>query len=357
MGGWNQYSCSPTTAAWLAHHFYLHWRYSGDNYFLKERAYPFIRDAAVFIDNHMQYKKGGPYALPLSSSPEIGDNRLEAWFQTATNYDLALITNLFRTAMDLANRLNLTEDARRWTQALRRLPNLAIDVKNRLLVAPNTPLKESHRHFSHLMGIYPLGIIDNENGKDHQKIMEASLQQLEELGPDYWCGYSYAWQGNLYARAFNGEKAATALRTFADCFTSSNSFHLNGDQSGTGKSKMTYRPFTLEGNFAFASGIQEMLLQSHTGTIRVFPAIPESWTDVEFKTCRAEGAFLVSAKKVNGRVEEVSIFPETDNSCVLDNPFQGDFTVEGLLAEKYTMQEKRIILKPRPGHVIHLKAK
>ena len=76
------------------------------------------------------------------------------------------------------------------------------------------------------------------------------------------------------ARARDGRKAADALRVFADCFCLPNSFHANGDQSKTGKSRFTYRPFTLEGNFAFAAGLQEMLLQSHHELIRVFPAVP-----------------------------------------------------------------------------------
>ena len=58
----------------------------------------------------------------------------------------------------------------------------------------------------------------------------------------------------MKARAFDGEGAADALRTFAECFCLPNTFHANGDQTKSGKSKFTYRPFTLEGNFAFAAG-------------------------------------------------------------------------------------------------------
>ena len=80
-----------------------------------------------------------------------------------------------------------------------------------------------------------------------------------------------------------GEGARSALYDFATAFCSTNSFHLNGDQTKSGKSSFTYRPFTLEGNFAFAAGIQEMLIQSYAGFIEVFPAVPESWTDLSFK--------------------------------------------------------------------------
>ena len=96
---------------------------------------------------------------------------------------------------------------------------------------------------------------------------------------------------------------------------------MNGDQSGTGKSKFTYRPFTLEGNFAFASGIHEMLLQSHTGTIFVFPAIPESWKEVSFQTLRTEGAFLVSATRENGDCTRVEITAEKGGTLRIADPF------------------------------------
>ena len=96
---------------------------------------------------------------------------------------------------------------------------------------------------------------------------------------------------------------------------------MNGDQSGTGKSKFTYRPFTLEGNFAFASGIHEMLLQSHTGTVQIFPAVPESWKDVSFKTLRTEGAFLISATRENGINTRVEITAEKGGTIRIVDPF------------------------------------
>jgi alpha-L-fucosidase 2 len=76
-------------------------------------------------------------------------------------------------------------------------------------------------------------------------------------------------------------------------------------------SKFTYRPFTLEGNFAFAAGVQEMLLQSYAGFIELMPAIPANWTGASYENLRAEGAFLVSAKKTKGKLTEVAILAET----------------------------------------------
>ena len=331
MGGWAQYSLSPTVSAWLAHHFYLHWRYSLDRRFLESRAYPWIRDVALFLDAVAVRDADGYRRLPLSSSPEIHDNRRDAWFTRTTNYDLALIRWLFGAAAELAAELGRKTDAARWQRILAEWPPLAHSPEDgRLLIAPGLALEESHRHFSHLMAIHPLGLIDPDGGETDVRTIRASIAELDRLGTDWWCGYSYAWLGSLAARARDGRKAAEALRVFADCFCLPNSFHANGDQSKSGKSRFTYRPFTLEGNFAFAAGLQEMLLQSHHGLIRVFPAVPDEWTEVRFDRLRAEGAFLVSAEMKAGRVREVRIVSEKGGKLRLLNPMAGEhFTVKG----------------------------
>jgi alpha-L-fucosidase 2 len=114
-----------------------------------------------------------------------------------------------------------------------------------------------------------------------------------------------------------------ALRTFATCFCLPNSLHVNGDQSGTGKSQFTYRPFTLEGNFACAQGIQEMLLQSQNGRVRIFPAIPHDWKDVSFTNLRAEGALLITARQINGNTRLVKVVAEKGGMVKLVDPFGG----------------------------------
>jgi len=357
MGGWAQYSLSPTVSAWLAQHFYLQWRYSLDRGFLEKRAYPWISDVAVFLDRISVRGSDGRRQLPLSSSPEINDNRIDAWFKETTNYDLALIRWLFGVAAELARELGKKEEADRWQHILTEWPALSFSPEDRrLLVAPGMALTQSHRHFSHLMAIHPLGLIDWANGPEDRQTIQAALAELERLGPSQWCGYSYSWLGNLAARARDGERAIRALRIFSECFCLPNSFHANGDQSRTGKSNFTYRPFTLEGNFAFAAGVQEMLLQSHTGLLQVFPAIPQSWQDVSFTTLRAQGAFLVSATRRHSEVQDVTIVSERGGRLRMANPFvPGTFTVKGTSLSPEQKQIKTIEIDTRPCMVLQFR--
>ncbi len=111
MGGWIQYSMGPTVAAWIGQHFYLHWKYTMDRSFLREKAYPWIRAVAVFLDKIAVKNKDGKRRLPLSSSPEIHNNSREAWFDKTTNFDLALIRFTYARAAELADALGKTEEA------------------------------------------------------------------------------------------------------------------------------------------------------------------------------------------------------------------------------------------------------
>jgi alpha-L-fucosidase 2 len=350
IGGWIQYSLGPTVSVWLAHHFYLQWKYSMDDDFLKNRAYPWIIEVAKYIDALSIRNEKGVRQLPLSSSPEINDNDIKAWFNETTNFDLALIRWLYQAAAEMARGQYLYNEAHMWDSIRSEWPDLAVSDKNsNLLVAPGVALEASHRHFSHLMAIYPLGILD-WNTETDKKIIDASLKDLERLGTDWWCGYSYSWLGNLYGRAGQGDKAAEALRTFSTCFCLPNSFHVNGDQSGTGKSKFTYRPFTLEGNFACAAGIQEMLLQSHNGLIRIFPAVPNSWKDVAFESLRAEGGFLISAIRKDGILHSLKITSEKGKRIRMLNPFFGKkYIAEGVNIPPKLMEENIIELDTTEG--------
>ncbi|HLO80708.1 MAG TPA: hypothetical protein VK166_07105 [Chitinophagaceae bacterium] len=320
MGGWIQYSLSPTVGCWLAQHYYWQWKYSMDRDFLEKRAYPWVKETAEFITNITVLDANGKRKLPISASPEINDNSLSAWFNTNTNYDLSLMKFIYKTAAELANELGRKNESKKWNDLLKSFDDYSLSASNELMFASTLPYNVSHRHFSHLMAIHPLGLIKWEDGDKQKTIIKNSLKLLDSIGPANWCGYSYAWEANLKARAKDGPGAARALQIFAKAFCSPNSFHLNGDQTKSGYSTFTYRPFTLEGNFAFAAGLQEMLLQSYAGFIEIMPAVPESWRDVSFTTMRTEGAFLVDAKKVNGKINSIGVFATVDGILNLKLP-------------------------------------
>ena len=347
MGGWIQYSLSPTVSSWLAQHYYLQWRYSMDRDFLQNRAYPWIKQVCVFLEKVTVKDENGRRKLPISSSPEINDNSLDAWFAQNTNYDLALMRFAFGAGSELAREIGNMDEAAHWKSILSEFDNYALSPNDELMFAPTLPYAQSHRHFSHMMAIHPLGLIKWEDGPEAQSIIKNTIALLDKVGPDYWCGYSYSWLANIKARAKDGEGAAKDLSIFAKAFCLPNSFHVNGDQTKSGLSKFTYRPFTLEGNFAFAAGLQEMLIQSYAGFIEIMPAVPKTWADISFDQLRTEGAYLVSAKKRDGQLSEVKIVSERGGVTAIKLP----------LKQWKIISSKNITIKAKGEDMIELTCK
>ena len=352
MGGWIQYSFGPTVGAWLSHHFYMHWRYTMDRDFLQNRAYPWIKDVATYLDEIAIKRADGKRKLPISSSPEINNNSKDAWFGETTNFDLALIRWTYAKAAELADELGNRDEANHWRQILNEWPDYAVDDKTGLMIAPGYPFLHSHRHFSHMMAIYPLTQINWSQGEEAQQLITKTVNNLTSLGSDWWTGYSFSWLGNIQAQMKDGDAAAKTLRIFAENFCLPNSFHVNGEQHNRGFSKFKYRPFTLEGNFAFASGIQEMLIQSNTGVVEIFPAIPESWKDASFNSLRTEGAFIISAEKQKGKVIIVDIRSEKGGIIRIKNPFENN---DFITHTKGIKSDDVIVIEMKEGQNVILK--
>lgn len=307
LGGWGMYSLSPTNQIWLSQSFERYYRFTGDQEFLKQKAYPYLSQTAEFILSLLEEREGMLY-LSISSSPEIHDDEIESFVTPNSNYDLALMRYLFSSLAQLAGELG-SEEAERWEGILAKLPPLAVDNRNCLMVSPDEILTESHRHFSHAMSIHPLRLLSYDR-EEHRKIIDATVLDLEQLGTGFWVGFSFTWMAELYAIQRNGEGAAYQLETFWRNICSPNGFHLNGDYKRRGVSQFHYRPFTLEANFCAADALQEMLLQSENGVLRLFPAIPEAWQDVSFHSLRAERGMLVSAGLEKGKLKELTLNPK-----------------------------------------------
>jgi len=307
LGGWGQYSLSPTMGAWNAHLFYLHWRHTSDDAFLRDRAYPFCREIGICLRALLKPGDDGLLRLPLSSSPEIFSNTRRAFLKPNSNYDLASMKMLFLALAEMATALNNSAAASDWAATASRLGEFCTKPDGTLLLDADTPLAESHRHLSNLIALHPFNLITVDGEARQQQIIAASLADWDKLGTRAWCGYSFSWMACLRARIGDAEAAFRNLDIYTHAFILRNGFHANGDQTGSGFSSFTYRPFTLEGNFLAMEALHEMLLQSwnaspgtrDAGVIRLFPATPWRWHGTSFEDLRAEGGHRVSARRDN----------------------------------------------------------
>jgi len=331
LGGWGQYSLSPTMGAWNAHLFYLHWRYTADAEFLRTRAYPFCKEIGECERALLKPDDRGVLKLFRSSSPEIFDNSNRAWLIPNSNYDLACLKMLFLALSEMAQALGHPDEAKSWAATATALGDFHADPNGLLLLDAQTPLPASHRHLSNIIGLYPFNLITQQGSESDRQRIRTSLAQWDKLGPSAWCGYSWSWMSCLRARVGDPETAVRDLDVFVHAFILRNGFHVNGDQTHSGFSSMTYRPFTLEGNFLALQAYHEMLLQSWSPTpgrgdteiLRIFPATPWRWHEASFADLRAEGGHCVSARRENNATTWFRVVAGKDGLLRVRDNFDG----------------------------------
>jgi alpha-L-fucosidase 2 len=331
LGGWGQYSLSPTMGAWNAHLFYLHWRHTDDAIFLRQRAYPFCREIGVCLRALLQPDAAGILKLPLSSSPEIFDNSRRAFLKPNSNYDLASLKMLFLALAEMGASLGDKKASAEWSATAARLGDFHALPDGTLLLDETTPLPGSHRHLSNLMPLHPFNLITVEGGARDRQRIGASLADWDKAGTRAWCGYSFSWMACLRARVGDSEAAWQNLDVYTRAFILRNGFHANGDQTKSGLSAFTYRPFTLEGNFLAMEAVHEMLIQSWSpqpgsgasGVIRLFPATPWRWHEASFQDLRTEGGHKISARRDNNGTTWFSLVAGRSGTIKVRDNFGG----------------------------------
>jgi len=286
---------------WGLHNYWLQYRYSGDERMLRERLYPILKRSVGFYLHLLKPGADGKLHLPRAISPEYPEQAPD------TNYDLSLLRWGLETLLAANKRLKLNDPlAAKWTETLEKLTPFPVDPDTGYMIGAGVPYKQSHRHFSHLMMIYPLHVVDPESPQDKPLIVK-SLAHWHSL-PSALRGYSYTGGGAISAWVGNNNEIVPMLDKFLEF------------REGKGGTRYNIKANTMyteagpviETPLAGAATIHEMVLQSWSmdpfGThIRVFPAVPDSWKDVSFDKLRAEGAFEVSAVRRDGKTKFVQI--------------------------------------------------
>lgn len=329
-GGWVQYSFTAPNGLWVGQSFYLHWRYTMDETFLREKAYPWLNEISTGIVNMLEERDGKLY-LPLSSSPEIFNNTPKAWLPPNSNYDLSLMQWAFDAMAQMCDALGKAEEAKLWRERRAKLEPLHVDERKVMKFDRVHTFDQSHRHHSHSMAIHPLGILSVDGSDEDRAVIHATLDDMKRKGTQAWTGYSFSWFAGVLARAGRADEALRYLVDYERAFILRNGFHVNGDQIGAGLSRYRYRPFTLEGNFLAMDAVHEMLLQSWSPdmggaavpVIRIFPAMPWAWHDASFRQLRAEGGYIVSAQRANNATVSFRIEATRDGELRVRDNFDG----------------------------------
>ncbi len=295
MLGWTAYSATLLGGIWAFNTFCDAWDYD-PNPEKARKLLNFGRELAKALEYSWK-EENGIRRFGVSSSPEYADNSERSFLTPNSSYDRAIAKSFYVWLSRFEEACGDKEKSAQFKRESEMFGPPNITENGVLEISKGLILDYSHRHPSHLLQVFPLLNIPQEEGVDN----EASVSQWEGLGTSRWCGYSFSWAGCFEARLGRGDKAYRYLKDFQRAFVTRNGFHVNGDQLKIGLSKYTYRPFTLEGNFGYARGIQEMLLgyDMHKNEYRLFPALPKAWDgkEVSFTNLRIPGGHRISARR------------------------------------------------------------
>lgn len=300
----------PSDLTWALHNYWLQYRYSMDKSIL-ESLYKILRKSVNQYLHILYEDEDGMLHLPLLTSPEYPKMAVD------TSYSLSLLQWGLQVLIDTCTELGLEDEKfPEWKDTLQRLSYYHID-ETGLMIGKDVPYDIPHRHFSHLLMIYPLYTLNWDSVENRELILK-SVERWQELDSQM-CGYSYIVAASMYASFGMAEKALDKINQFMDDKISSmgavltkNTMYVETNVGGGNYSECNP---TIETPLATARAIQDMLLQSWNNKIRIFPAVPDQWENVKFENLRAEGGFLVSAERKCGKIAWIRIESLADEPC------------------------------------------
>ncbi len=330
----------PGTGAFTSLLFWDYFDYTRDVDYLREKAYPVLRDMSLFFTRTLK-EYDGKYLVAHSASPEQYGPDGQYYKTVGCAFDQQMVYENHKRTLEAAQILDINEP-------LLDVIREQIDKLDPVLIGASGQIKEfreeeyygdigeeKHRHISHLVALYP-GTAITSTRPDYMKAAEYTLTRRG----DGSSGWSAAHRFCSWARIGNGKVCYRIIKSFLANYVTDNLW-------------AQHPPFQIDGNFGFTAGVAEMLLQSHEGYIDILPALPEEWNNGSFKGLVARGSFIVDCDFKNGSPVYVKITSRVGGTLTLKGEWLRDMSVNST-GSAVLMDEDTLTAQTSVGDVIEL---